>query len=87
MIIRIFLGVGKLSEFLTAKDIQRILGVKQAKAYEIIRVLNTEMKNDGYMVIQGKVNRSKFEERYCYRSRSQEQGVQNESISNSIIYA
>ncbi|MGO0711864.1 ICEBs1 excisionase [Bacillus subtilis] len=45
-----------MNEFLTAKDIQNILGVKQAKAYEIIRLLNKEMENDGYMVIQGKVN-------------------------------
>ncbi|MEC1645145.1 ICEBs1 excisionase [Bacillus subtilis] len=87
MIIRIFSGGDNLNEFLTAKDIQNILGVKQAKAYEIIRSLNKEMENDGYMVIQGKVNRAKFEERYCYKSRRQEQDDHYESKPNSFIYA
>ncbi|GAJ99564.1 hypothetical protein [Geomicrobium sp. JCM 19055] len=56
-----------LYEFLTPDDIQKILKVKQAKAYEIIRILNAEMKQDGYMVIPGKVNKEKFEERYIYK--------------------
>ncbi|MCY8486382.1 ICEBs1 excisionase [Bacillus atrophaeus] len=57
------------SEFLTARDIQKILGVKQAKSYEIIRTLNAQMKQEGYMVIQGKVSRAKFEESYCYKGQ------------------
>lgn len=45
-------------EFLTARDIQKILGVKQAKSYDIIRTLNAQMKEEGYLVIQGKVSRA-----------------------------
>ncbi|UJL47084.1 ICEBs1 excisionase [Virgibacillus sp. NKC19-16] len=61
-------------EFLTPDDIQKILKVKQAKAYEIIRTLNAEMKQEGYMVIPGKVNREKFEERYIYKPSPVEAG-------------
>ncbi|MCC2251773.1 ICEBs1 excisionase [Virgibacillus sp. AGTR] len=55
-----------LYEFLTVKDVQEILKVKESKAYNIIRTLNKEMKADGYYVVPGKVNKRKFEERFVY---------------------
>ncbi|MGG0025280.1 ICEBs1 excisionase [Bacillus inaquosorum] len=61
-------------EFLTARDIQKILGVKQAKSYDIIRTLNAQMKKEGYMVIQGKVSKAKFEESYCYKGPKSQTG-------------
>ncbi|WP_144559672.1 ICEBs1 excisionase [Shouchella miscanthi] len=61
-------------EFLTPKDIQKILKVKDTKAYAIIRELNKELKKDGYLVIQGKVNREKFEERFIYNKKTNQVG-------------
>ncbi len=58
--------VKKLKDFLTAKDIQKILKVKQAKSYEIIRELNREMQKQGYKVIRGRVNKAIFEKAYFY---------------------
>lgn len=58
-------------EFLTPEEIQKILKVGETKAYEIIRELNKEMKRDGYMVVSGKVNKAKFEERYIYKSKAE----------------
>lgn len=49
---------------LDAKDVQNILKVSQAKSYEIIRVLNSELKEKGFFVLQGKVNKKYFEERF-----------------------
>jgi len=49
---------------LSAKDVQKILQVSQAKAYEIIRSLNAELKEKGFYVLQGKINREYFEERF-----------------------
>ena len=49
---------------LSVKDVQKILNVSQAKAYEIIRSLNSELKNQGFYVLQGKVNKDYFEERF-----------------------
>ena len=57
-------------EFLTVKDVQKILKVKEAKAYQIIRALNHELKNDGYYVLPGRVNKEKFEERFVYNNIS-----------------
>lgn len=49
---------------LSAKDVQKILQVSQAKAYEIIRSLNAELKEKGFYVLQGKINKDYFEERF-----------------------
>ena len=46
---------------LSAKDVQKILQVSQAKAYEIIRSLNMELKEKGFYVLQGKINKDYFE--------------------------
>lgn len=59
-----------MKQFLTAKDIQDILGVKQAKSYEIIRQLNAEILREGYKVIRGRVNKQIFEKRYFYESKT-----------------
>ena len=48
---------------LSAKDVQKILQVSQAKA-EIIRSLNAELKEKGFYVLQGKINKDYFEERF-----------------------
>lgn len=49
---------------LDAQDVQKILKVSQAKAYEIIRSLNVELKEQGVYVLQGKVNKDYFEKRF-----------------------
>ena len=50
---------------LNAKDVQRDSSkVSQAKAYEIIRSLNVELKEQGFYVLQGKVNKDYFEKRF-----------------------
>ncbi len=49
---------------LSAKDVQKILQVSQAKAYEIIRSLNAELKEKGFYVLQRKINKDYFEERF-----------------------
>lgn len=49
---------------LSAKDVQRILQVSQAKAYKIIHSLNAELKEKGFYVLQGKINKDYFEERF-----------------------
>ena len=36
----------------------------QAKTYEIIRSLNAELKEKGFYVLQGKINKDYFEERF-----------------------
>lgn len=45
-------------------DVMLILGVKQDAAYKIIRTLNAELKERGYITVAGKVSKKYFDERY-----------------------
>lgn len=50
--------------FYNVKDVMKILGVKEAKAYSEIRRLNKELAAEGYITVAGKVPVRKFEERF-----------------------
>lgn len=52
------------STFINAQEVKEILGVADAKVYNIIRELNTELKEKGYMVVAGRVSRQYFNERF-----------------------
>ncbi len=48
---------------LTAQDIADMLEISTNKAYQIIRQLNSELAEQGYYTIQGKLNTCYFMER------------------------
>lgn len=48
--------------YLTAGDIQNLLGVSRSKAYQIIKKLNGELQEKGYLVVSGKISKRYFEE-------------------------
>ena len=49
-------------------DVAKELGVSKSYAYKIVREMNNELKQKGYITIAGKVSRLYFEERfYGYR--------------------
>lgn len=50
--------------YYTAKDIQELLGVSKSKSYKIIRELNSELSQKGYIVVSGKIPRKFLEEKY-----------------------
>lgn len=52
-------------QFIGAKEVAEILGVSESKAYSVIRGLNKELKEKGFIVVQGRVSRAFFQER-CY---------------------
>ena len=51
-------------QYITAKEISEMLGVSNSKAYSIIRELNAELKERGYLTIPGKVSRAFFSEKW-----------------------
>ena len=53
--------------FMDVKDLTKILEVSDGKAYEIIRMLNEELKQQGYMVAQGKVSTKYFLKKLVYQ--------------------
>ena len=42
------------AQFVTAEDVQEILGVSRSKAYQIVQSMNRELKAAGYITIVGR---------------------------------
>lgn len=55
-----------MKQYVTAKEVAEIMGVSEGKAYGVIRELNSQLKDQGYITIAGKVNRTFFEEKCLY---------------------
>lgn len=55
-----------MSQFVDAKEIASTMDVSISKAYEIIRELNSELKEMGYLVVRGKVSKAYFQEKCLY---------------------
>lgn len=49
---------------LLVEDVMELLNISSKKAYEIIRNLNDELTNKGYLIRRGAVSRKYFMERY-----------------------
>lgn len=52
--------------YLTAPEVAEAMRISVAFAYKIMRELNAELKQKGYIVVSGRVNRQYFLERTCY---------------------
>ena len=50
--------------YYSANDIAQMLGISKSGAYSIIRKLNSELESRGFIVIQGKVSKAYFEEKW-----------------------
>lgn len=65
--------------FISVAEIQKLLDVSEAKAYRIVRSLNSELRKNGFLVLQGKVSRQYFNERF-YGVQNKEGGEGNGSL-------
>lgn len=50
-------------EFITAAEVAEVLGISSTKGYEIIRKLNKELEEQGYITVRGKVPKKYFSQR------------------------
>lgn len=60
------------TSFMRVDEVAQELGVSKSYAYKIVRKLNTELKEKGFMTISGRVNKQYFMERTCYRATKKE---------------
>lgn len=49
--------------FMTAQEVADLLGVSKGLAYKIIKDMNKQLQNEGYITISGKINRAYFNEK------------------------
>lgn len=62
--------------FYSADDLVEMLDISKASSYKIIRQLNDELKALGYIVLQGKVPRAYFEQKwYGLNNKTLQEGV------------
>lgn len=60
------------TSFMRVDEVAQKLGVSKSYAYKIVRKLNTELKEKGFMTISGRVNKQYFMERTCYGATKKE---------------
>ena len=53
-------------DVMEVQDVTEMLNISEGKAYEIIRMLNAELKEKGYIVVRGKVNTKYFFKKLIY---------------------
>ena len=52
------------STLLTASQVKEALQISQASAYRVIQTLNQELQEKGFLVLQGRVSKKYFYERF-----------------------
>lgn len=53
------------NHFIRAKEVANILDCSESRAYKIIKQLKDELKEQGYIVLAGRVPRNYFMKRIC----------------------
>ena len=52
------------AQFITAAEVAEIMGVSRTKAYQIVRDMNNELKEQGYLTINGEGPRRYFQQKF-----------------------
>lgn len=50
--------------FITAQELAEMLGISKPYAYKLIKQMNDELRDKGFITISGKVSRRYFEEKF-----------------------
>ena len=50
--------------FVRAEEVSQELGISKPYAYKLVREMNEELKNKGFLTIPGRVSRRYFEEKF-----------------------
>lgn len=54
----------QLMKYLGVEEVKEVLNINTGKAYSVIRELNAELTQKGYMVVRGKVPERYLQERF-----------------------
>ena len=57
--------------YYTANDVMEMLGISRGHAYKIVKQLNVELADKGFIVIAGRVPKKYFAEHYYGRAQAQ----------------
>lgn len=54
------------NSFMRVDEVAKELGVSKSYAYKVVKKLNGELKNMGYLTVAGRVSKKYFMEKVCY---------------------
>lgn len=61
----LFISGGTMrSQFITAAEVAEIMGISRSKAYQLVRQMNQELKEQGYLTIAGKCPIQYFKQKF-----------------------
>lgn len=60
------------NSFMHVDDVAQELGVSKSYAYKIVKKLNDELREKGYLTISGRISKKYFMEKLCYGSEQME---------------
>ena len=52
--------------FLTVEEVAKEMGVSKSYAYKIVKKLNEELQQMGYLTVAGRINTNYFRKKVCY---------------------
>lgn len=52
------------SQFITCHEVAQLLQISTSHSYKLVRELNQQLKEQGYMTIAGRVSRKYFQEKF-----------------------
>jgi DNA-binding transcriptional regulator GbsR (MarR family) len=55
--------------FMRVDEVAEELGVSKSYAYKVVKKLNAELKNMGYLTVAGRVSKQYFMQKVCYDKR------------------
>ncbi len=61
--------------FMRADDVAKELGISKSFAYKLIRQLNRELREKGFLTISGRINRDYFQERLYKAGKGADKNV------------
>jgi len=56
------------NSFMRVNEVAQELGVSKSYAYKVVRKLNDELKEMGYLTVAGRISKKYFIEKLCYGS-------------------
>ena len=63
------------NQFMRADEVAKELGISKSYAYKLIRQLNQELKERGFLTIAGRINRDYLKERFYAAESGVKQNV------------
>lgn len=58
-----------INTFMRVEEVAQELGVSRSYAYKLVRKLNDELKEMGYLTVAGRISKKYFLEKVCYGER------------------